>query len=236
MFFFLFAADRSNFLEQPTRPHQTRQTIRRHQLRQTRLDQPSFLPQTTQPNQLPLTDHPARPFSSPRPPNQASFLSQSTQIDQHPLKFISQQHITTVRPASTGQDAIVNYVSQVRSFLCVLGHGSLIYKVLDEPYKAYFPHTLGLQSLDFLFRLYLIVIKVASGVSWAGEGLPYPFSIVGLLCRYLVSDRSSAFQKQFRLDWVSVHLFAIVGVIVLDAFSRLATPNQRPISLPHFTF
>ena len=76
-----------------------------------------------------------------------------------------------------------------------MGHGRLIYKVLDEPYKAYFPHTLGLKSLDFLFQLYLIVVKVASGVPWAVKGLPYPFSIVGLLCRYSLSDRSSAFQK-----------------------------------------
>ena len=148
--------------------------------------------------QLSSTDHPARPSSSHKRPSQARFLSRTTQPGQLPLKFLSQQHITTVHPASTGQDAIVSYVSQVRTILCVLGHGRLIYKALDEPYKANFPHTFGLKSLDFLFRLYLIVGRVASGVPWAVKGLPYPFSIVGLLCRYLVSDWSSAFQKQFR--------------------------------------
>ena len=33
------------------------------------------------------------------------------------------------------------------------GSGRIIFKALDEPYKAYFPHTLGLKSADFLFGL-----------------------------------------------------------------------------------
>ena len=149
------------------------QTIGRDRLRQTRLSS---------------TDHPASPASSQGPPSQTSLLSQTTQLGQHPLKFISHHHITTVRPASTGKDAIVSYVSQVRTILCGLGHGRVIYKALNEPYKTYFPNTFGLKSLG----------RVASGVPWAGKGLPYPFFIVRMPCRYSVSDRSAAFQKQFR--------------------------------------
>ena len=33
------------------------------------------------------------------------------------------------------------------------GSGRIIFKALDEPYKAYFPHTFGLKSADFLFGL-----------------------------------------------------------------------------------
>ena len=33
------------------------------------------------------------------------------------------------------------------------GSGRIILKALDEPYKAYFPHTFGLKSADFLFGL-----------------------------------------------------------------------------------
>ena len=129
--------------------------------------------------------------------SQTSFLSQTTQLDQLPLKFISQHPISTVHPASTSQDAIVSYVSQVKTILCGLGHGRLIYKALDDS-KAYFPYTFGLKFLEFLFRLYLIIVRVASGVPWAVKSLDYPCFIVGLLCTYSNIDRSSAFQKQFR--------------------------------------
>ena len=33
------------------------------------------------------------------------------------------------------------------------GNGRVAVKTLDEPYKAYFPHTFGLKSADFLFGL-----------------------------------------------------------------------------------
>ena len=167
-----------------------------------------FLPQTTQPDQLPHTDHPARPASSHK------------------------------HPASTGQDAIVRYVSQVTSILCGLGHGRLIYKALDELCKAYFSHTFGLKSQDFLFLLYLIVFRVASGAPWAGKGLPCRFFIVGFLCRYSVSDRSSPFQKQFRPRLgvcSSFRRFNFVVspsyVIVLNAVSRLVAPNSANFSI-----
>ena len=218
------AADRSNFLEQTTRPdylldpdHQTwpDQTRPDQVFRTDHLRRPAssgFLPQTTQPDQLPVTDHPARPASS-------------------------HEH-----PASTGQDAIVRYLSQVTSILCGLGHGRLIYKALDEPCKAYFSHTFGLKSLDFLFRFYLIVVRVASGVPWAVKRLPYPFFICGMLCRYSVSGRSSAFQKQFRprLDVCSsFRRFNFVVSPSSMSSSSIQSPAQlrqiRPISLLHFT-
>ena len=75
----------------------------------------------------------------------------------------------------------------------MLGNGGLIYKAMDDSYQTYFPHTFGLKSLEFLFLLYLIVVRVASGAPWAGKGLPYPFSIIGLLSKYSVSDRNLAF-------------------------------------------
>ena len=68
-----------------------------------------------------------------------------------PTYFITQFDITLPQHTSLHrQDAIISFLSQVRSILCVLCHGRLICKALDEPYKSYFPHTFGLKSLDFL--------------------------------------------------------------------------------------
>ena len=50
-----------------------------------------------------------------------------------------------------------------------------VYRALEEPCKAYFPHMFGLKLPDF-FRLNLILVRLASGVPWAGKGLPFPFS------------------------------------------------------------
>ena len=38
-----------------------------------------------------------------------------------------------------------------------------VYKALDEPCKAYFPHTFGLKTPEFFFRLNLIVVRLVSG-------------------------------------------------------------------------
>ena len=77
--------------------------------------------------------------------------------------------------------------------------------------KQYFSHTFGLKSLDFLFRLYLIVVRVASGVPWAVKRLPIPF----LFLECFVGIRSAIgvrlFKNNFGLDWMSVRLF--VGLI-----------------------
>ena len=55
------------------------------------------------------------------------------------------------------------------------GQGRLTYRALDEPCKAYYPHTFGLKSLDFTLRLNLTVVRLVSGAPWAGKGLPFPF-------------------------------------------------------------
>ena len=186
LFFFLLAADRSNFLEQTTRPdylldpdHQTWPDQTRPYFSDRPLEETGF----ARPDQL------SSAFFH-RPPSQASIVYQW-----------AWHYYST--PSLHRQDAIISFLSQVRSILCVLDHGRLIYKALDEPYKTCFPHTFGLKSLDFLFRLYLIVVRVASGASgapWVVKGLPYPFSIIGLLCKYLASDRSLAFKNNFGLD------------------------------------
>ena len=146
-----------------------------------------------------------RPYFSDRPLKETSFARPdqiSSAFFHRPPSMASivyqwawHYHST---PSLHRQDAIISFLSQVRSILCVLGHRRLIYKAMDEPYKTYFPHTFGLKSLEVLFRLYLIVVRAASGAPWAGTGLPYPFTIIGLLCKYSVSERSLAFQKQFR--------------------------------------
>ena len=58
------------------------------------------------------------------------------------------------------------------------GQGRLTYRALDESCKAYYPHTFGLKSLDFTLRLNLTVVRLVSGVPWAGKGLPFPFFLV----------------------------------------------------------
>ena len=153
LFFFLLAADRSNFLEQTTRPdflldpdHQRMtwpdQTRPHNRLCQTRPDQLSFLPQATHQSQ--------------------HSLSVSLTLPQYN------------QPPPLGCHYHLLITGKVHS-LCVC-HGRLICKALDEPYQTFFPHTFGLKFLDFLFRLYLIVVREASRVPWAVKGLPCPFS------------------------------------------------------------
>ena len=198
-----------------TPPDQTTSWMQITRVGQTRPDQTIFFGQTIRGNRLRQTR-----------PDQLSFLPQITQSGQHSL------------PSPHRQDALISFLSQVRSILCVLDYGRLICKALDEPYKTYFPHTFGLKSLDFLFWFYLIVGRVASGVPWAIKGLPYRFFIVGLLCRYSVSDSSSAFQKQFRPRLAVCSSFRrfyfLVSpsyVIVFNAVSRLVAPNSANFSI-----
>ena len=91
-----------------------------------------------------------------------------------------------------------------------------VYRALDEPCKAYFPQTFGLKFPDF-FRLNLSLLSLASGVPWAGKGLPFPFSLDGFLCRCSVNNKStvrllgigSAFWIRLRFkETVRLHLFA----------------------------
>ena len=120
-----------------------------------------------------------------------------------------------------------------------------VYRALDEPCKAYFPHTFGLIFPDFFFGG-LTIVRLVSGVPRAGKGLPCPFSLVRFLCRCLVSVKSSVFQirlgflETVRLRffcaffrWTSLPVFVIIVVVVFTAVSRLVAPNS--IYLLHFT-
>ena len=129
-------------------------------------------------------------------PDQLSFVPQTTQPGQHGLS-VSLTLPQYTQPPPSGCHYQLLVTGKVHS-LCVGSYERLICNALDESYKTYFKHTFGLKSLDFLFRLYLIVVRVASGAPRAGKGLPYPSFIVCLLCRRSVSDRSSPFRKQFR--------------------------------------
>ena len=125
--------------------------------------------------------------------DQLRFLPQITQPGQNSLS-VSFRLPQYTQPPLSGCPYQLLVTGKVHS-LCVGSYGRLICNALEESYKTYFKHTFGLKSLDFLFWLYLIVVRVASGAPWAGEGLPYSFFIVKFLCRYSVSDRSSPFQK-----------------------------------------
>ena len=77
-----------------------------------------------------------------------------------------------------------------------VGSGGGIYRALDEPCKAYFPHTFGLKFPHF-FRLNITLVSLANWVPWAGKGLPFPFPLDGFLCRCSVSNKNSAFRNRF---------------------------------------
>ena len=68
--------------------------------------------------------------------------------------------LTTQLPISTEYPTSWTGTGQVHS-LWVGSRG--VYKALDEPCKAYFPHTFGLKTSEFFFRLNLIVVRLVSG-------------------------------------------------------------------------
>ena len=123
----------------------THQTIRS----QLRSDHHIWIPQqtivTTWPPNQTIRYYPHR---SSRPPVQI------TLPDHRTASLTAQLAISTAYPASW------NGTGQVHS-LWVGSRG--VYRALDEPCKAYFPHTFGLKFSDF-FPLYLIVVRLASGV------------------------------------------------------------------------
>ena len=88
-------------------------------------------------------------------------------------------HQTTILDYSaSNQHSTPNFLKLYRSGAFFVGwvKGG-IYRALDEPCKAYFPHTFGPKFLDFLFeRLNLTVVRLVSGVTRVGKGLPFPFS------------------------------------------------------------
>ena len=48
-----------------------------------------------------------------------------------------------------------------------------VHRALDEPCKAFFPHTFGLTFSEY-FWLNLTVVRLAREFPWACKGLPYP--------------------------------------------------------------
>ena len=89
------------------------------------------------------------------PPDQTnvSLSDQQTRPDETTFpQSTNQLDIFTARPASR-QTADEPLFIQVRSIHYGLGQGRLIHKALVGPCKAYYPHTFGLKSPDFYFRL-----------------------------------------------------------------------------------
>ena len=140
-------------------PDQTTSWIQITRLDQTRPDQTMCFGQTITRDRLRQTRR-----------DQFRFLPQITQPGQNSLSvsFTLPQY---TQPPLSGCPYQLLVTGKVHS-LCVGSYGRLICNALEESYKTYFKHTFGLKSLDFLFWLYLIVVRVASGAHWAGEGLP----------------------------------------------------------------
>ena len=206
-------------------PGQTTSWIQITRLDKTRPDQTMCFGQTITGDRLRQTR-----------PDQFSFVPQTTQPGQHCLSVsLTLPQYTQPPPSGCHHQLLVT--GKVHS-LWIGSYERLICNALDESYKTYFKRTFGLKFLDFLFRLYLIIVRVVSGVPWAGKGRPCPFSIVGLLCRYSVNDRSSAIQKQFRSRFrvcSSFRRFNFVVsssyVIVFNAVSHLVAPNSVNFSV-----
>ena len=119
---------------------------------------------------VPLRDLQTTPPSSKRPPDNSTFRYQNCRPEHLPLKIHQTRpdHIPvrTIQPrTATAYQALIQiFFIQVRSSLCGLGQGRLTYRALDESCKAYYPHTFGLKSLDFILRLNLTVVRLVSGL------------------------------------------------------------------------
>ena len=90
-------------------------------------------------------------------------------------------------------------------------------RALDEPCKAYFPHTFGLKTPDFFFRLNLIVVSLFSGAPRAGKGLPSPplFHRLGSFA----GVRSATGVRLLRIDSAFWIRFGIFGTVRLHLFA-----------------
>ena len=131
-------------------------------------------------------------------PDQFSFVPQTTQPGQHSLS-VSLTLPQYTQPPPSGCHYQLLVTGKVHS-LCVGSYERLICNALDESYKTYFKHTFGLKSLDFLFRLYLIVVRVASGVPWAGKFPRTPFPSLGCLAGIRSATGVRLFKNNFGLD------------------------------------
>ena len=119
-----------------------------------------------------------------------------------------------------------------------------VYKALDEPCKAYFPHTFGLKTPEFFFRLNLIVVRLVSGFPGLVRVSPSLFHKLGSFADVRSATRvrllgiGSAFCIRFGiLETVRLHLFAlfsdglrytaaVVVVVVFTTASRLVAPIE----------
>ena len=137
--------------------------------------------QTTTPdNQITTQIRPPHPSTTPDHRPDPTTKSDHQITTPPPIQTTSSDHPT--RPQDTIVDDSASNQHSIPSLLNGTGQvhslwvGSrVVYRALDEPCKAYFPHTFGLKFPDF-FRLYLTVVRLVSGVPWAGKGLPCPFS------------------------------------------------------------
>ena len=119
-----------------------------------------------------------------------------------------------------------------------------VYRALDEPCKAYFPHTFGLKTPEFFFRLNLIVVRLVSGFPGLVRASPSlspkkgSFAGVRSAIRVRHLGIGSAFgTRPGFYETVRLHLLApfsgglrhttafVVVVVVFTTTSRLVAPN-----------
>ena len=103
--------------------------------------------------------------SSVPPPNQT--IRADHKITSTPLDH---------RPPSSKQNRIPNRLKWYRSGAFFMGWVKGGYIELWMNLAKHTFHTLSAWSFRILFRLNLTVVRLASGVPWAGKGLPFPFS------------------------------------------------------------
>ena len=79
-----------------------------------------------------------------------------------------------------------------------------VYRALDEPCKAYFPHTFGLKFPDF-FRLNLTLVSLANGFPGLVRASPSLFHKKGSFAGVRSANKNSAFRNRFGfLDSASI--------------------------------
>ena len=115
--------------------------------RQTRSSSSGTAPAT---RSEPRSDYYTRPSSPTRPPNQTIRSSDHHLQSRPPVQLTTPDHskpaLTAQLPISTAYPTSWNGTGQVHS-LWVGSRG--VYRALDEPCKAHFPHTFGLKFPDF---------------------------------------------------------------------------------------
>ena len=196
------------------------QTITSDNQTSLRSDHRSDHAPTTTPDHLQTRPPKSAHQSRPPPPHQTTRSDQPNRLPSLTVPL----RISTAHPTSR------NGTGQVHS-LWVGSRG--VYRALDEPCKAYFPHTFGLKLSD-IFHLNLTVVRLVSVVSRSGKGLPFPFSLVGFLCSCSVSNIGSAFtiplsfQEKIRLRFLRLFRMdsPLFFVVVVTAVSRLVAPNS----------